>query len=220
MTPGDFRRSALECRRTALRARRDDGRGAERRRVSRSMPGQSVALIAPSGAGKSTLLHLAGLLERPSARRGRLSAAPDVDHDRRAAHGAAAQPDRLRLPVPSSAAGILGAGEPRPAADDRRAFARRGRDAARASSSAIWASPRAKATARPSFRAASSSASPSPARSPTARASCWPTSRPAISTPRPRAMSSRPSPRSSKRPASPPSSPPTTSSSPRAWTAG
>ena len=42
-----------------------------------------------------------------------------------------AQPDRLRLPVPSSPAGILGAGEPGPAADDRGPAARARRRVAR-----------------------------------------------------------------------------------------
>ena len=94
-------------------------------------PGQSVALIAPSGAGKSTLLHVAGLLERPNAGEvtvGGVAASTMADD---AAHRAEAQPDRLRLSVPSPAAGILRAGEPRPAADDRRAVAAEKRRAAR-----------------------------------------------------------------------------------------
>ena len=127
-------------------------------------PGQSVALIAPSGAGKSTLLHVAGLLERPNAGEVTVGGVGGLDPDGRRAHGAETQPDRLRLPVPSSAAGILGAREPRPAADDRGPHARGGGDAARASCSATSASRRARTIGPRNFPAASSSASPSPAR--------------------------------------------------------
>ena len=149
------------------------------------LPGQSVALIAPSGAGKSTLLHLAGLLERPSAGEITVGGAPTSTHERRPAHLAEARPDRLRLPVPPAPAGVLGAGKPRAAADDRGAHAGGGRERGPASSSPISASPSARATGRRSSRAASSSASRSRAPSPTARESCSPTSRPAISTRRP-----------------------------------
>ena len=94
-------------------------------------PGQSVALVAPSGTGKSTLLHIAGLLERPDGGEVFIDGVATIALCRRCAHGAAPQRDRLRLPVPSSAAGILGDRERHAAADDRRAFAavRRGRAA-------------------------------------------------------------------------------------------
>ena len=87
--------------------------------------GQSVALVAPSGAGKSTLLHIAGLLEHPDHGEvyidGRATAIlPDAR-----AHPHPPQRDRLRLPVPSSAARILRAGERDAAADDPRPDAAR-----------------------------------------------------------------------------------------------
>ncbi len=72
-------------------------------------PGQSVALVAPSGAGKSTLLHLAGLLEKPDGGEVYVGGAPTSAMSDDRAHRAAPRRDRLRLPVPSSAAGILGA---------------------------------------------------------------------------------------------------------------
>ncbi len=74
-------------------------------------PGQSVALVAPSGAGKSTLLHVAGLLEYPDAGEVYIDQRRHLDTQRRAAHAAAANRHRLRLPGPPSAAGILGHGE-------------------------------------------------------------------------------------------------------------
>ena len=174
-------------------ARRNDDRGAERRELELA-PGQSVALIAPSGAGKSTLLHLAGLLERPNAGEVHDRRRRDLDDERRQADGAAAHRDRLRLPVPSPAAGILGAGKPRPAADDRGPVARRGRDPRARAARLSWVSPSARPIARRNSPAANSSASPSRARSPTPRGCCWPTSRPAISTRRPPTTCSRPLP--------------------------
>ncbi len=47
--------------------------------------GEIVALVGPSGAGKSTLLHIAGLLERPSAGKVRLTgeSCGDLADDRR-----------------------------------------------------------------------------------------------------------------------------------------
>ena len=84
-------------------------------------PGEAVALLGPSGAGKSTLLHIAGLLERPD---GGAVVIDGVDcvklgDAERTAH--APLRDRLRLSVPPSAAGVLGAGERRAAAADPRA---------------------------------------------------------------------------------------------------
>ena len=94
-------------------------------------PGQSVALVAPSGAGKSTLLHIAGLLEHPDDGEVYLDGRADRDPVRRRAHAHPPQRDRLRLPVASSAAGILRARERDAAADDPRPVARRGARSAR-----------------------------------------------------------------------------------------
>ena len=144
--------------------------------------GEMVALVGPSGSGKSTLLHIAGLLEQADAGEIRIGGKNGAALARRRALGPAPRQHRLRLPVPPSAAGVLGARERRRAADDRRPLARRGRQAGAENCSAWSASRRAPSIGRPSFPAASSSASPSPARWPTARSCCSPTSPPAIST--------------------------------------
>jgi hypothetical protein len=60
----------------------------------------------PSGAGKSTLLHIAGLLEKPDA--GEVFIAGEATSGMNdAARTALRRRDRLRLSVPSSAAGIF-----------------------------------------------------------------------------------------------------------------
>ncbi len=103
-----------------------------------------VALVGPSGAGKSTLLHVAGLLERPDGGEVRSTAATAAqmgDDERTAMRRERA---RLRLPVPSPAAGILGARERHGAADDRRRRAARGAGAgARPAGAASASRPRA-----------------------------------------------------------------------------
>jgi lipoprotein-releasing system ATP-binding protein len=125
--------------------------------------GEIVALVAPSGTGKSTLLHLAGLLEHPDS--GEVSI---NGHDlqwpvRRQAHGDPPQRDRLRLPVPSSAAGVLGAREHHDAADDRRPAAQGGQAARQGSCSTTCASAIAAPIVPANCPAASSSAWRSPA---------------------------------------------------------
>ena len=149
-------------------------------------PGEIVALVGPSGAGKSTLLHVAGLLERPDGgavliERARIAAAcPTSERTllRRRALGFVYQFHHL-LPEFSALENVMLpqmiAGVP------RRRRPRQGRDAARPRR----ARARGSTIARRGCRAASSSASRSSARSPTTRRSCWPTSRPAISTTRP-----------------------------------
>ncbi len=153
-------------------------------------PGEIVALVAPSGAGKSTLLHLAGLLEKPDAGEVYVGGCATRGLADDEPHGAAAQRDRLRLPVPPSAAGVHRARKPDDAADDSRRLAKHGARAG-AATARLHAHRRARdRTARPNFPAASSSASPSPAPSPMRRGSCSPTSRPAILTPTLHSMSS------------------------------
>ena len=147
----------------------------------RSGPGQSVALVAPSGAGKSTLLHIAGLLEQPDARRGLCRPGRDLAPVGRRAHPHPPHRDRLRLPVPSPADGVLRDRERDHAADDPRPVARRGQPARDRPARTISASRSASRIGRRSSPAASSSGSRSRARSPMRRASCWPTSRPETS---------------------------------------
>jgi lipoprotein-releasing system ATP-binding protein len=71
--------------------------------------GETVALVAPSGTGKSTLLHLAGLLEHPDEGDVLVNGESCGRAFGRPPHRDPALGDRLRLPVPSSAAGIHGA---------------------------------------------------------------------------------------------------------------
>ena len=89
---------------------------------------------------------------------------------RRRAHGDPPQRHRLRLPVPSSAAGILGAREHHDAAADRGPARKPRRRSARDAAARLHADRQARrAPARPNFPAASSSAWRSPARWPTRR---------------------------------------------------
>ena len=145
-------------------------------------PGQSVALVAPSGAGKSTLLHIAGLLEHPDGGEvyidGRATAIlPDAERTRirRNEIGFVYQSHHL-LPEFTALENVM---LPQMIRGLSRAARRR---SARSSCSAISACATGSPTGRRNCPAASSSASRSRARSPTRRASCWPTSRPAIST--------------------------------------
>ena len=90
-----------------------------------------MALVAPSGAGKSTLLHIAGLLEHPDAGEVYIDAVATSHLSDIAAHPDPAHRYRLRLSVPPSAAGILGAGKRDAAANDPRPVAQRGASARR-----------------------------------------------------------------------------------------
>ncbi len=167
-----------------LPAGRNRAQGAERRR-SRLAAGRDRRAGRPVGRRQIDIAACRGIARaarwrrRADRRRGLRQSVG------RAAHIVAALGDRLRLPIPSPAAGILGTRKRHAAADDRR---RRAPPGARQSGGAARprrARRRAPGTARRGCRAASSSASRSSARSPTTPASCWPTSRPAISTTRP-----------------------------------
>ena len=145
-------------------------------------PGQSVALVAPSGAGKSTLLHIAGLLEHPDHGDvyidGRATAIL-ADHERtrirRNEIGFVYQSHHL-LPEFSALENVL---LPQMIRGLTRGEAKkRGRSNCWTISAWATGSP----TGRRNSPAASSSGWRSRARSPMRRASCWPTSRPEIST--------------------------------------
>ena len=120
---------------TYRRRRRRYARRARRRRPARSRRGEMVAIVGASGAGKSTLLHLLGALDRPT--RGHVVIGGRVARrDRRRRSSRAAEPHgRLRVPVPSPAARVLGARERDDAAADRRHGRCRGARAARRSCS-------------------------------------------------------------------------------------
>jgi putative ABC transport system ATP-binding protein len=142
--------------------------------------GETAAVVGPSGAGKSSLMMVAGGLERATA--GRVEVAGrDL--------GPLGDDDRARLRRDNI--GIVFQGFhliPTMTAHENVAlpleFAGRG-DAFELAGTALEVSAIASATIRRSSRAASSSASPWRAPSSRGPSSCWPTSRPAISTARP-----------------------------------
>ncbi len=166
-------------------------------------PGEVVALVGPSGRREIDPAAYRRAVGAAGRRRGA---------DRRAglrrpvgpgAHLAAPLQPRLRLPVPSSAAGIFGPRKRHAAAADRRRSARPGAAAGGGIVGGGGLGAAYSGTVRGSSRAASSSASRSSARSPTTPRSCSPTSRPAISTTPPATACSIRSSGSSARPASP-----------------
>ena len=83
-------------------------------------PGQAIALVGPSGAGKSTLLHIAGLLETPDGGRVLVNGVDCARLSDARAHARAPAGNGLRLPIPSTPAGVYRARERANAAADRR----------------------------------------------------------------------------------------------------
>ena len=139
--------------------------------------GEFVAIVGTSGSGKSTLLHMLGGLDRPTA--GKVTVdGKDIfalkDEEltifRRRKIGFVFQSYNL-VPVLSVWENIV-----LPIQLDGRAVWRR----------LAWK--RSCKTCPASCRAGSSSGSPLPGRSPLSPPSCWPTSQPAISTPKPARM--------------------------------
>jgi ABC-type glutathione transport system ATPase component len=147
--------------------------------------GEFCAVVGPSGSGKSTLLNIVGLLDRPTSGTVEVCGEQTAALDDRAltrlrGHGigfvfqyhhlitAFTALENVMMPM-------LGAEEfPNEAMRTRAEtlIRKRGPDGA------------GRTTGRASSAAASSSAWPSPGRWPWARRCCWPTSRPATSTPR------------------------------------
>jgi hypothetical protein len=151
--------------------------------------GEIVALVGQSGSGKSTLLHIAGLLERPDGGEVMVDgkAAGKLGDGARTALrrkflGFVYQYHHL-LPEFSALENVM---LPQMLNGLSRSEAR-----VRPPTCWPWSASRSAPTTGPAAcPAASSSGSRSPAPSPTRRACCWPTNRPAISTPEPRTRSS------------------------------
>ena len=143
--------------------------------------GEFISVMGPSGCGKSTLLNLMGLLDVPTKGTVQINGSP-IDHlSGPLARRDPQQGDRLRLPdVPPDPRSLVVDNVEIPllyrklSNAERRTLAADGARSRRPLGAA-------SITSRRSSRAASSSASRSPARSSDVRASCWPTSRPAIS---------------------------------------
>ena len=89
-------------------------------------PGEMVAVMGASGVGKSTLLHLLGGLDRPDSGTVVVDGRDLATLSDEALVGFRNAAGRLRLPVPSPAAGVFGAGKRRDADAHRAAAAGRG----------------------------------------------------------------------------------------------
>ena len=149
-----------------------------------STQGEFVAVMGPSGSGKSTAMNILGCLDTPTTGAYRFRGV-DVERCRRNQRALLRRHylgfvfqgfnllarttalENVELP-------LIYRGEPA----QRAPRARRARRSARSGLTG-WETPHA----RPNSPAASSSGSPSPGPSSPARPCCWPTSRPAISTP-------------------------------------
>lgn len=149
--------------------------------------GETVGIVGPSGSGKSTMLMVIAGLERATAGRVRVAGADlsDLDEDRLATFrrdnvGIVFQAFHLMQTMTA----LENVAVPLELAGDRGAFAR-----ARELLAAVGLEQRLEHYPG-QLSGANSSASPWPAPSRPAPASCWPTSRRAISTARPAATSS------------------------------